>query len=271
MDLVTVATLAFFGSLFAGALIGFLIGRFTAFELGLGVGLLIPGIVALSFATRCLSDYRAFTSPQATKAIGEVIAIEDRPVGSGGKVTQPVPVVRFRLGDSVVHVRGPASGGFKTGDRVTVLYDPTDLFHARIADASNLRGGAIAFMLFGTFPLSLGLWFIHSHAAGRAAARRRAASEESPGRAADTLAVRMRRELLVGLNMLLVAAILYPAFGPGEIERRLTVGFGLVALALFGHGIRGAFDPRVNASWCFGMFVLAVNFSAWATALWLLS
>jgi hypothetical protein len=56
MDLITVATLAFFGSLLAGGIVGWAVGRFCAFELALGIGLLVPGLVALTFSTRCLFD-----------------------------------------------------------------------------------------------------------------------------------------------------------------------------------------------------------------------
>src|ERR1043166_959959 len=95
MDIISTAMLAFFGSAFAGGLVGWLVGRFSSFELGLGIGLLIPGIVALYFAAQCLLDYRQFSAPQSGKADGEVIEIEERAVNQAGSVTQPVPVVRF--------------------------------------------------------------------------------------------------------------------------------------------------------------------------------
>ena len=272
MDIITLAMLAFFGSLLVGGLVGSVVGKFTGFELGLGIGLLIPGFVALSFCVRCLLDYREFTSPQANRAIGKVIAIEDKAVNASGSVTQPVPIVRFNIGDSVVHFRGPGASGLKVGENVDVLYDPIDPRRTRVANPSQLRGVAIALMLFGTFPLSLGLWFIHSYAAQQRERRMQKSSArkiESEA-ASPTLAQRMRRELLVGFNLLLFAGVLYVGFGPGELERNFAVGFGLVTAALFGHGVRGAFDPNVNASWCFGMIVLAVNFGAWAAAMWLL-
>jgi hypothetical protein len=252
------------GSALVALAVGFLIGRFSAFELGIGVGLLIPGVVGLTFATRCLLEYRAFAAPVANNVTGEVVAIEDRAVNESGSITQPVPVIRFKARDRSIHtVRGPASGSFKPGEEVRVLYDPADPSRARVGKVSELRGGAIVFMLFGTFPFSLGLWFIHSFVQGL----RRTVDlpvVRSPMRQ------RITTPLIVAFNVLLVAGILWTGLGPGEIEDKFTPGFGLVSLGLWGHGIRGLFDRGTNTSWSFGMLVLAINFTAWTVALWLL-
>ncbi len=272
MDIISVAMLAFFGSAFAGGLVGWLVGRVSAFALGLGIGLLVPGIVGLGFATRCLLEYRQFSAPLPNKVTGAVIAVEDRPVNKSGRVTQPVAVVRFTAADREDYtVQGPRASGLKVGDRVTVIYDLADPRRARVGQASELRGGAIVFMLFGTFPFSVGLWFIHAYVSERRATRVRASDRENPARGPDGPSRRpTSHPLTVGFNLLLVAGILWTGLGPGTIERTMTVGFGVVAVALWGHGIKGLFDPRVNASWCFGVLVLAVNFSAWVLALWVL-
>jgi len=273
MDLITVAMLAFFGSLLAGGIVGWAVGRFCAFELALGIGLLIPGLVALTFSTRCLLEYQHFRAPDVTTAIGEVVAVKDRPVNASGSVTQPVPVVQFTAADNIVYsVEGPAASGLKVGARVTVLYEGGDPRRAVIAKVPELRNAAIAFMLFGTFPLSLGLWFIHSHLYQRREMRTRGSEPRGLARetAHPTFAQRLRKELIVSFNLLLVTGIFWIGFAPGSLEENFIGGFGLVALALLGHGIRGFFDPQTNASWCLGMFVLALNFSVWALALWLL-
>ncbi|HEV2008530.1 MAG TPA: hypothetical protein VGQ88_07385 [Burkholderiales bacterium] len=215
MDIIATATLAFFGSLLAGGIVGWIVGRFCAFELALGIGLLIPGIVALTFATRCLLEYQHFRAPNVTTSVGEVVAVKDRPVNASGSITQPV---------------------------------------------------------FGTFPLSLGLWFIHSHISQRRNTRAQALELRGPAResANPTFAQRLRKELIVSFNLLLVAGIFWIGFGPDSLETNFSAGFGLVACAMLGHGIRGLFDPQTNASWCLGVFVLALNFPVWALALWLL-
>ena len=60
LDLVTRWTLYFFGSLLAGGVLGFLVARLATFELGMGVGLLLPGLVSLSFALAFVQGYRSF-------------------------------------------------------------------------------------------------------------------------------------------------------------------------------------------------------------------
>lgn len=276
MDPVSTALLAFFGSLLVGGLVGWVVGRFSAFELGLGVGLILPGAVALSFAVSCLQQYREFAAPHPNKVVGEVIEIENRPVNASGSIRQPVPVVRFTAADRSSHtVRGPGSSGLKVGEQVAVLYDLGNPDRVRVAQPSQLRGAAIALMLFGTFPSSVGLWFVHSYVEGRRRGRdRRGAPDELALLEKELERPRWRTKLLEPLtiffNLILLGGILWTGLAPGELEETLTVGFGLVSAGLWGHGIRGLFDPEASASWCFGILVLALNFSVWVVALWLL-
>jgi hypothetical protein len=265
VDLTTLGMLAFFGAGLAGIALGFLVGWLTVFELGLGIGLLLPGVVGLGFAARCLGEYREFTAPGALRAAGEVIEVRDEAVTAGGGVTRPVPIVRFTARDGGEHtVRGPASGAMKAGDRVTVLYAAGDPSRARAAKVSELRGGAIAFMLFGTFPMTVGLWFGIGGLIDRVRPPRRLiGGPPAPGR--------RRWPVILALNLLLVAGIVLPGVLPGELPRAMALGFGVVALAMAGHAVRGLLDPATSLRWAFGMLVLAVNFSAWAWALWLLT
>ena len=62
MELTTAAQLWFFAALFGGLILGAGIGRLTRFDLGMAIGLLLPGIVALSFSAQCAIQYRAFTT-----------------------------------------------------------------------------------------------------------------------------------------------------------------------------------------------------------------
>ena len=273
MDLISLATLAFFGSLLASVLLGFVIGWLSAFELGLGVGLIVPGAVSLAFATMCLREYRDFSTAGPNTVPGEVIAIEDHAVNEAGTITQEVPVVRFTAAGGVEHtVRGPRASGLKPGASVTVVYDPADPGRARVGQVSQLRGCAIAFMLFGTFPSSVGAWFVHSYVDGR---RRRGRGRDELEQLDEELRRPRRRTkllepLTIFFNLILVGGIFWTGLGPGELPDSLTVGFGLVSAGLWGHGIRGLFDPEASASWCFGILVLALNFSVWVVALWLL-
>src|SRR5262245_60739539 len=100
MDIVSVAVLAFFGACAAGGLVGWLVGYFSRFEIGLGTGLLVPGVVALGFALHCLGEYQEFSAPGPHRVEGEIISIEEIPIAGG---TQPAPKVRFSTAAGTTH------------------------------------------------------------------------------------------------------------------------------------------------------------------------
>jgi hypothetical protein len=55
--------------------LGWLIGRFTSFAVGMAVGLLIPGALSANYAVQFFLDHKTFAAPAPNKVIGEVIAI----------------------------------------------------------------------------------------------------------------------------------------------------------------------------------------------------
>lgn len=273
MDSVSSAFLWFFGALFGGALLGALIGRFTSFAVGMAVGLLIPGILGVTYAVQFFVAHKAFSAPAPNKVMGEVIAIEDRPINESGSITQPTPVIRYLTREKTVHtVHGPGAASYKVGEHVTVLYDPDNPERVRIADVKELKGAAIAFMLFGTFPLSAGLFFLYSAVAEVLEKR----IPQHPPRIPASLTIspfrrRLLRELNWGFNLAMLGGILWIGYAPTEIERAFMMGFAIVACGTLGHAIKGLWDPAVGAQWSLGMFVIAANFGAFAVALWLLA
>jgi hypothetical protein len=277
MDLVSAALLSLFAAAAAGGAIGFGIGRFTRFEIGLGVGLVLFGAVALYFAGRCFLEYRAFAYAGPYAAWGEVIAIEDRPVNASGSVTSPVPVVRFSAADGSTHViRGPASGSMAVGEHVNVIVDPLDPQRSRASQVKELRGGAIALLLFGTFPMSFGAWLLLTERGGPARTGRgqRGASARAQARPAAAPiapagAQRARGPAIMLLNAALVCAILWIGAAPGDLQQRFVEGFGAVAAVFVGYALWGWY-VRADAAWRGGMIVLALNFGVWALALALL-
>jgi hypothetical protein len=141
--------------------------------------------------------------------------------------------------------RGGSSHG--VGDAVTVVYDPADPRRAWFAVASELVGGGIASMLFGTFPVSAGLFFLLEGALGDRGPRGR----DLTGR--RTTPVR---------NVLRLGGILWMVVMDAPVEELFLEGFAIVSAGLwvhYTHGLVAHADPR----WTAGMAVLAVNFTAW--------
>lgn len=265
MGIVTLALLYFFAALIAGLVLGFLVAKLTRFELGLGVGLLLPGVVALWFAAQCLMAYRIFTDEHTLGGEGIVITVEDVAVAGG---TQEQPVVEYKRGEQTLTLHGPRASGWNRGDHVRVVETGNPSTPYRIEKPSELRGGAIAMLLFGTFPATLALFFLAEGLAGRSG------EEEEPATLANTppspRRMQLLREYVVALNLLIFAGILWVGYGRGSLEQRFVAGFGMVALGLFCYAIWGLFAPTINRRWSFGMLILSINFAVWSFALHLL-
>ena len=295
MDLTSIAVISLFAAGFAGALIGLLIGWLTRFEFGLSTGLIIFGGVALWFAGRCYLEYDAFGHAGTNGLWGEVIKIEEIPVGDSG--SQTAPLVRFSAPDNSVHtVLGPRASSARLGEHVNVIYDPSDPQRSRIGKITESRGCAIAMMLFGTFPVSFALFTLYSTLAGAAchdhpwklrgaanegrSARSRTAelhrkptangrADETPGRATHS---RVYTVLSMALYFTMFGAIVWIGLGTGDdLGRRFAHGFGVVAGALVGYALLGLFGRSASSVWAFGVTMLAVNFAVWAWALHLLT
>jgi hypothetical protein len=266
MDIVTLALLYFFGALFAGLALGFVVGKLTRFELGLGVGLLLPGVVALWFAAQCLLQYQLFTAADAHGEDGLVTAIENVPVAGG---TEEQPLVQYKHRDETLTLHGPRASGWSVGDRVRVIETDDASSPLRVAKPSDLRGGAIAMMLFGTFPASLAVFFLSEGFAGGDGSENPGATEPVDA-AVSPRRQRLLREYVVALNLLMFAGIVWIGYGSGSLEQRFVTGFGMVALGMFCYAIWGLFAPGTNRRWSLGMLILAINFAVWAFALHLL-
>ena len=264
MDVVSVGVIGMFAAALAGGLLGLLVGRLTRFELGLATGLLIFGGTTLWFAARCYLDYQTFAYAGANGLWGEVIEIREIPVGESG--TQTAPLVRFTAPDETVHtVLGPRASSARVGQHVNVIYDPADPQRSRVGQITELRGGAIAFMLFGTFPVSFALFMLYSALAERMGSLApKPAPDATGGSRAYTL-------VSMTLYCTMFGAIVWIGMGPDdELGPRFSQGFGVVAAALVGYAILGLAGRRASSVWAFGVMILALNFGVWSWALHLL-
>lgn len=261
MALETLIQLYFFASLAVGAMVGALCGRFTRFESGLAIGLLIPGLVTAWMLWRVWQEYQVFTTSSPQLVAGRVVAIEDIPVQGG---TQPAPRVEFTVpGSGSREVLGPRSGAFAVGDRVQVLLDVRHVAGARVANPRHLRGAFLGYLLFDTFLLSIGGYMLVSSWFGdpdrESLMRRDKRARSVPA---------MRRRLLDhgrhALFVTMFCAVLWIALGSGEPWLRFAQGFGGIAAALLGYALTSLVDPRTDRLAALGLGVLAVNFGVWA-------
>lgn len=260
LDLVTSWVVSYFGSVAVGGLLGWLVGRGTRAELGLGVGMLVPGVVSLGFTVALTLAYREFTS-DPHRTTGAVVAVEDRAVTASGNVTTPVAVVRFAGPRGREYDVDAPGGSLHVGDQVAVVYDPQIPGRARTAKPDELRGGAIASMLFGTFPASGAIFFLFGELY--------AARTPRPRRRPTGWKATVGERLTVAANALILLGLLFPAFSGRSTEELFMIAFSSASIGLWIHCaaglLRGA-DPR----WAAGVAVVAVNFSAWVVAMYLL-
>lgn len=261
MDLATSWTLAFFGACVVGGLVGVLFGRLFGFECGIGVGLLIPGLVSLSYVPRFAIDYRALRD-DPRRTIGTVVAVEDRPVNAAGDITTPVAIVEYEVDGRRHRIESASASGLHVDDTLTVVPDPARPARSRMGKPDQRLGGAIASMLFGTFPFSAGIYFLACLAVeGRRDDPRR---RRPPPRAA----MPATRATWIA-NVLIFASILAGGAWPGDVWQSLLIAFGGASLGLWLHVAEGVHMGRA-VGWWLGVAVIAVNFSAWVAALWLI-
>lgn len=260
LDLVTRWMLWFFGSLVLGGVVGFLVARLSSFELGLGVGLLIPGLLSLSFTLAFVQAFRELAY-DPRRIAGTVVAVEDRAVNDSGSITAPVAIVEYETRDGARRrVDGPRSSSLKEGDEVAMVPRIGTPSGFRMGLPREMRGGAIASMLFGTFPFSAGVFFLVSALAVELTPRQERRRIERQGRSYLNWAA----------NVLMVAGILATPFFSGAVEQAIMLGFGVVSLGLWAHVVSAVRVGR-DVRFTLGIGVLAVNFSAWVVALWFLT
>jgi hypothetical protein len=261
LDLVSTWMLAFFGACAAGGLAGLLLGKLLGFELGLGAGLLVPGIVSLAFTARFVTEYRTFRDDPSRTA-GVVVAIEDRAANASGSVTTPVAIVEFTARDGATRRTASEGGtGLHVGDAVTVVPAPGDPTRAKVGQPRQLFGGAVASLLFGTFPASAGLFFV---AGWIADLRARAATRAERERAARPT------RLFSFASTLMLAGMVGAGLWDGPVHEQIEIAFAAVSVGLWIFVVEGTWRKR-DPRWTLGTGLLAINFSVWVLALWLLT
>ncbi len=259
-DLASAFVLAFFGVCAVGGIVGFLLAKLLGFEFGLGVGLLIPGVVSLGFTAAFVTEFRDFRD-NPSRAKGVVVAVEDRAVNESGDITTPIAVAEFITQDGATHrAESKGGSGLHTGDEVIVVYPAGAPARGKVGRLNTFFGGAIASMLFGTFPTSAAIFFLVSWFEDK---RQRTPTRREAERASKPT------QLTPIANLMMVGGLVGAGFWSGSVLQQIMVAFGAVSLGLWVHVVDGVLMRR-DLRWTLGMGVLAINFSAWVLALWLL-
>ncbi len=276
MDITSVAVLSMFGAALAGGIIGFAIGHLTRFETGLMVGLFIFGGVTLAFSLKCYMDYQDFAHAGSDGLWGEVIEIIDKPSNESGSITSPAPIVRFTGPDERVYtIEGPTASGAKVGAHVNVIFDRDQPERSRVGQIGELRGAAIAMMLFGTFPTSFAMMILLNmiHQAvttpDRKSAREVAAAANKTKPAVRGKVRGRRATIFLALGML--CSLLWITLEGESLVRRFAQGFSGMSATLLAYSLWSGFIARLGFETALGVFTLALNFGVWAFALFLLS
>lgn len=260
LDLAASWMLSFFGACALGGLVGFLLSKLIDFEFGLGVGLLIPGAVSLFFTAQFVAEYLDFRDAPS-RTTGTVVAVEARPTNEAGDITTPVAIVEWTASDGTLH-RTDSKGGsaLDEGESVAVVYDLRDPSRAKVAIPDELFGGAIASGLFGTFPVSAGLFFLLGWL-----------SDQFPRKQTREQAERAARitPLLVAANLMIFCGLVGAGFWNGPVLEQILLAFGIASVGLWMYVVDGV-SQRRDPKWTLGIGVIAVNFSAWVVALWLI-
>lgn len=260
LDLATRWMLWFFGSLVLGGVVGFLVAKLSTFELGLGVGLLIPGLLSLSFTLAFVQAFRELAY-DPRRIVGTVVAVEDRAVNDSGSITAPVAIVEYEAPDGGRRrIDGPRSSSLKEGDEVAMVPRIGTPSGFRIGQPREMRGGAIASMLFGTFPFSAAVFFLVSALAAELTPRQEQRRIQRQGRSYLNWAA----------NVLMVSGTLATPLFSDPVEHAIMLGFAVISLGLWAHVVSALRVGR-DVRFTLGIGVLAVNFSAWVVALWFLT
>ena len=149
-------------------------------------------------------------------------------------------------------VLGPRASSARVGQHVNVIYDPADPQRSRVGQITELRGGAIAFMLYSALAERMG------------SLAPKPAPDATGGSRVYTL-------VSMTLYCTMFGAIVWIGMGPDdELGARFSQGFGVVAAALVGYAILGLAGRRASSVWAFGVMILALNFGVWSWALHLL-
>ena len=127
-------------------------------------------------------------------------------------------------------------------------------------DAASYFGGAIASMLFGTFPTSAGLFFLLGWLSDQWP---REQTREPAERAWEV------SRLTVAGTLLIFAGLVGAGFWPGPAIEEIFIAFGVLSIGLWIYVVDGVWQRR-DPKWTLGVAVLAINFSAWVLTLWLL-
>ena len=223
----------FFGAVFVGPFIGWLVGLKGGFERGLAVGCLIIGLTGSYFAVSVGID-RAAQVRDTVLVQGRLLEfVEEISKDSDGKQSvNYAPRVAYVAADGVersVKGLGGSQQSQEIGAPVAVRYRSEKPEQAIIADFQNTCGPVLAFGIFGGFPLLFGLFFLLQGLIPEKSSVLR------PPAPSDKARLLWARYATISGNITLLASFLVMGVSPYEVLPTIGVGFCLIAFACLIH------------------------------------
>ena len=250
----------FFGALFAGPFIGWLIGLKGGFERGVAVACLIIGLTSSYFAVSVGVD-RAEQLRGATAVEGRLLEfVEQRSKDADGKVSVTyAPRVGFVSANGEEHSvlgLGGSQQSKEIGDPVMVRYRTEQPDRAIVADFQNTWGPVVAFALFGGLPVLFGLFFL-----AQACFPTALAVEPKILTPRDKLRMLWASYVTMAGNLLLLLAFVFMGVAPFSVIVAIGAGFCGIALACLVYLLAELIRPARVWQRIFILFIVASGFS----------
>ncbi len=250
----------FFGAVFAGPFIGWLVGLKGGFERGLAVGCLIIGLTGSYFAVSVGID-RAEQLRGTVAVEGRLLEfVEQKSKETDGSVSVTyAPRVGFVAADGEEHSvlgLGGSQQSKEIGAPVMVRYRAEQPDRVIVADFQNTWGPVVAFALFGGLPLLFGLFFL-----AQACFPDVRVAEQRILTQGDKVRLLWARYVTIGGNVLLLLSFIFMGVAPFSVLPVIGTGFCGIAFACLVYLLAELIRPARVWQRIFILFIVAAGFS----------
>lgn len=255
----------FFGALFLGPLLGWLVSLKGGFERGIAVGCLVIGLTGCYFGVTAGID-RATQLRGTTPVVGRLVEFvkETSKESDGTTSVTYAPRVAYVAADGrerMVKGLGGSQASKEPGEPVTIRYRVDNPERALVADFQNTWGPILAFAIFGGLPLLFGLFFLVQALVGD-----RVAVAVRPSTAEEKVRLAWAGYVTIAGNLTLVAAFVVMGVSPYDVLPSIGAGFCVVALGCIVHMAAELLRPTRVWQRLAILFIVAAGFATFGVA-----